>query len=369
MNLRRTRAALAPLAAHLALLVALDHAVGQPTADAPRVDLDGCATLDRAALRRAIDAELAGLAADTRAAVADRVVVVGCPDAVTAHLRLEPAPPTGPIARSLDLGEVPGHLRARLVALAVVEVVDVAAAVAAGAPPPSDTPPPADPTAPGDRPSGIDPTPLGTVAPPPPSTAAAIAPPADAAATRVDGGVSRSTPLLPARRSLADGGPLLRGRAIAPRAGIRVYPGRPVPMAAVAVELLQGALAVGATAAVGQTDDPLGTVRPLLVAATGGMTLACARSGAFEACATGRVTAGLAAALASAADPMTAASTATAPYLELGGQLELAWRGRHRAVVLAVDAGWAEGLIATAGTREVARLDGAALTATIGARW
>ena len=186
---------------------------------------------------------------------------------------------------------------------------------------------------------------------------------------RIDRGAPRPAPVLLARRSLADGGPLLRGRAIAPRAGIRVYPGRAVPMAAVSVELLQGAIAIGATAAIGQTDDPLGTVRPLLVAGTGGVTLACARNGAFEACASGRVTAGLAAALASAADPMTAAASATAPYLELGGQLELAWRGRHRAAVVAVDAGWAEGLVATAGPREVVRLDGTAITATIGARW
>jgi hypothetical protein len=366
MNRRRTGAALAGLAAHLALFVAVD-AVGQPAADAPRIDLDGCGNLDRAALRRAIDAELAGLASDKRAAVAERVVIVGCPDAVTAHLRLEPAPPTGPIARSLDLGEVPGHLRPRLVALAVVEVVDVAAAVAAGAvvPPPAEPTPPAEPV---DRPSGIDPTPLGPGAQPP-TTVAAIAPPTDAAATRVDRGVDRPGPPLLARRSLADGGGVLRGRAIAPRAGLRIYPGRAVPMAALAVDLLQGAVVVGATAALGQADDPLGTVRPLLIAGTAGITLACARNGAFEACATGRVTAGLAAALASAANPMIESATATAPYLELGGQIELAWRGRHRALVLAVDAGWAEGLIATAGAREVARLDGAAITTTLGARW
>ena len=47
-----------------------------------------------------------------------RVVVVTCPDAVTAHLRVAPAPAAGPLARSLDLGDVPGDLRVRLIALA-----------------------------------------------------------------------------------------------------------------------------------------------------------------------------------------------------------------------------------------------------------
>jgi hypothetical protein len=369
---RRVAAALA----HLASFLAIDHAIS--TADpvpAPRVELAQCTALDRAALRRAIDAELAGLAADKRAAVGDRVVVVACPDAVTAHLSLEPTPATGPVARSLDLGEVPGPLRARLVALAVVEVVDVAAMVGAAAAPPAPAPEPAPtpaPPAPDDRPSGIDPTPLGPGTQPP-ATVAAIAPPADAATeARVDRGVTAPGPARAMRRSLADGGARLRGRTIAPRVGVRLYPTGPasaVPMLAVSVDLVQGAVVVGITAAAGQVDDPLGTVRPLLAAGSAGLTLACARAGALEACATGRVTAGLAAATASPASAMTPASTATAPYLELGGQLELAWRGRHRALVVALDAGWAEGLIATAGPREVARLDGAALAATIGARW
>src|SRR5262245_41059921 len=112
---------------------ALVLACASAAAADPRVDLDRCDALDRGAVKKAVDAELAGIAADKLAAVGDRAVVVACPDAVTAHLQLEPAPSSGPIARSLDLGEVPGELRPRLVALAVVEVVEVAALIGAGA--------------------------------------------------------------------------------------------------------------------------------------------------------------------------------------------------------------------------------------------
>jgi hypothetical protein len=345
---------------------------GTAAAD-PRVDLDRCEALDRNAVRKAVDAELAGLAADKLAAVGDRAVVVACPDAVTAHLQLEPAPASGPIARSLDLGEVPGELRPRLVALAVVEVVEVAALIGAGA---IEPPAPVEPSAPPpDKASGIDPSPLGDTPPPrvivTPAGFAGDGPggPGALPGGQGDGPVDTGRRLA-SRRALGDGGHWLAGRGYTPRAGVRVYPGNAVPMIAAGFEVTFGVISVGVTGAFGQTDDPLGTVRPYLVAATGGVTVACGRQGKLEACASGRVTAGLAGVTASATDAAnTTGNDATAPYLEVGGQLELAWRGRERAGVLAVDAGWAEGLVANAGMREAARLDGAVLTTTIGVRW
>jgi hypothetical protein len=137
----------------------------------------------------------------------------------------------------------------------------------------------------------------------------------------------------------------------------------------VAFDVILGAVSLGVTGAVGKADDVLGTVMPYLIAGTAGVTLVCGRRGAIELCASGRVAAGIAGADPTPADPTIAAAGARAPYLEVGGQLELAWRGRNVAGVLAFEAGWAEGLIVTAGTRDVARLDGSMLAATLGARW
>jgi hypothetical protein len=330
----------------------------------PRVDLDRCDALDRVALRRAVDAELAGIAAEKRAAV-DKVVVVECPDAVTAHLRLDPAPASGPIARSLDLGDVPGALRSRLVALAVVELVEVGALVAARV---EQTPPgPPPPTAPLDatRPDPVDPTPLEA---PGTRTAALDGATAGIAAAAPRDTERRDLGPLATRRALLDGGPWLSGRAIAARAGVRFYTAHTVPMLDAGVELVQGALSVGVTGAVGQADDPLGSVTPFLVAGTAALALACTRAQRLEACASGRLTAGLAGATASAPDPAVEAAAATAPYVQVGAQLELAWRGRHRAVSLTLEAGWAEGLIITADDRRVAQLAGVAIVAAIGAR-
>lgn len=346
-------------------------AVASAAAADPRVDLEKCSALDRTALRRAVDAELAGIDDTKLAAVGDRAVIVDCPDAVTAHLQLDPQPTSGPIARSLDLGEVPTELRPRLVALAVVEVVEVAALIGTGPvepPPVPDHSKPPDPHTTGEP---IDPTPLAPTPPPPTPPAAGFA---DDTAAGPGAGTSRmidrpAGPPLPIRRALADGGALLRGRSYVPRVGVRIYPSRAVPMLDGGFELIQGVVSIGVTGAIGQTDDPLGTVRPYLVAVTGGLTLACSRTGALEACASGRVAGGLAGIDASSADPTITAHGMTAGYVELGGQVELAWRGRDRAGVLAIDAGWSEGVIALAGMREAARLAGTVVVTTLGVRW
>ena len=331
----------------------------------PRVDLDRCAALDSLALRKAVDAELAAVPYERRIAVGDRVIVVECPDAVTANLRLEPSPASGPVARSLDLGEVPNELRPRLIALAVVALVDVGAMIAPHAPLAPDGPRgPPQPV----RPSGVDPTPF-THGNTPVAPAPAFRTPATTNAT------ATITTHYAARPSLADGtGGLWRGRAVTPRIGVRIYPSNVVPMLDLAFDVSFGAFAVGATAAIGQTDDPLGTVRPFLIAAGGGVTVGCLERGAIAACASGRFAAGLAGATANAADPDIVAASATAPYVQLGGQVELAWRGPRRAAVLTIDGGWAEGLIALAGSgdngsHEAVRLDGAVFVGALGVRW
>jgi hypothetical protein len=323
--------------------------ISAPAIAQPRVDMQRC-VLDAAALKKAVDAELATIKPERSSAVGDRAIVVECPDAVTAHLRVEPAFGDGPLARTVDLGEVPGELRLRLVALAVVELTEAAAMIVLATPATSQpAPPPATP-----RTSAIDPTPLRDPQP------AFVEP------TRVDAPVANTA--ITSRSALGDR--RRRTSMIAPRVGVRVYASRPVLMADVGVDVVIGPFAVGGGVAGGQISDELGTVRPILATAAAGVTLGCLRPQRVEICASGRGRAGVAIAQSSTAMPGIIADSAVAPYLELAGQLELAWRRPQVPAVFAfAETGWASGLVALSDGRDVVHLDGPLVTAGAGLRW
>jgi hypothetical protein len=316
----------------------------------PRVDLDRC-VLDAGSLRKAIDAELATIKPERVAAIGDRAIVVECPDAVTAHLRLEPGF-DGPLARSVDLGEVPGELRLRLVALAVVELTEAAALIAIATPPTTEPEPDPDPPSTTPRTTPADPAPLREPTPP-----AFVEP------VRDEPPVAHVT----ARRALGE--PSRPKLMVSPRLGIRIYASQPVPMIDAATDVVIGPFAVGAGIAAGQTDDTLGTVRPILVTAIAGVTLACWRSNALELCASTRGRAGAAIAASSSSMTGVVADTATVPYVELAGQIELAWQRRRTSMIAFAEGGWSRGLIAYADNRDVVHLDGALLTTGVGVRW
>ena len=122
----------------------------------PALVLDRCATLDPAALRAAIQRELAAARPDPRRD--ELILVVQCPDPVTARLSIQLPPPALPLGKSLDLGEVPSELRMKLLAVAAAELID--GAIALRSPPPA--PAPVDPgparaPLPGERLPGLGP--------------------------------------------------------------------------------------------------------------------------------------------------------------------------------------------------------------------
>jgi hypothetical protein len=319
----------------------------------PQIDLARCTAFDRRALARAIDRELPELR--------DRhfAVIVECPDLVTAHIHVEPVPADGPIARSLDLGEVPGDLRLKLLALAVAELVEVAAKAAPSASAP--TVPvaaprrfgdPRDPQAFADaEPRAGTPRPTAPstvdVAPRPTTRVAAIAPPGE---TSVDVTVPRERP---------------PRWTIAPVLGMRLYASTRTALADAGAELGLRWLRVGIRGAIGRSTDALGTMRPWLAAVTATRELACAG----WACALVRVEAGVAGVTAHAVASTTVATSATHGYADamLAGELTKRFRGWTGTA--SVDAGWAEGLIARAGGRDAVSLAGAVVIGAIGARW
>src|SRR5262245_22540701 len=115
-------------------LLAIALAGTRAAAD-PAIVLDRCTTLDRVALRAAIERELAAARRDERRD--ELTLVVQCADTVTARLAVEPPPPALPLVRSVDLGEVPDELRPKLLAVAAVELIDGAIA---SRPPPETAP-------------------------------------------------------------------------------------------------------------------------------------------------------------------------------------------------------------------------------------
>lgn len=289
----------------------------------PEVVVDRCA--DRVALAAAIDGELAAITRDPIRD--DLVLVIECVDATTARLSI------AGFEHVLDLGDVEPRLRPKLIVLAAVEILKLASA----------------------------PRRAATASPTEPPTAATPMPP--------------PTPMVVARavpaRVAAFGAPAVAPApryVLASRLGVRIFPQQPVPLGLLGFGVEWRRFAVGATGSLGSTDDTLGALAPYLATVAASVRLVC--EGAIDRlCVRSTVEAGLAGVRARAANAAITARDARAPYAQLGIAVDVEHVFGAIAATVAVEAAWAEGLVATAQDREPVRLDGAAVTAVIGVRW
>jgi hypothetical protein len=317
----------------------------------PVLVLDRCTTLDPAALRAAIQRELAASRPDPRR---DELTLdVACPDAVTARLSIELPPPALPLGRSLDLGEVPSELRLKLLAIAAVELID--GAIAARTPPPPPPPPtegdpslagPARAPLPGERLPGM------------------LAPPAAAEGR----GPRAFAPERPREGVAAPAGARGARGALTPRAGVRLYPETPVPFVHLALEYELRWLSIGAAAAFGSAEVQLGSVSALLATLGVGTPPLCVGA-ATRACLRARAELGLARAKGRGVTPMIVARDARSPYAQLGLAIDAERTFGAFGALIAVEGAWAEGLIATSQAATALQLDGAVVTVLVGLRW
>jgi hypothetical protein len=297
----------------------------------PAINLDRCATLDHALLHAAVDREIAVLPPANR--VDDATLVVECSDGATAHISVVAHSSTLVLARDLDLGEVPADLRIKLVAVAVAELVETAAA-------------------------------RGKERALAPWTEAA--PPARAA---VHARTMERPELAISKQVRRDDHAAARSIVIVPYGGVRAFASRPVPLAYTAFEVELHRLALGIAGSFGTTHDTLGALTPYLVTATASSSPACVGV-SDRVCARLHGELGVAGVRASAASSVVVASNAVAPYAQLGLGSEFEHSlGSTFGVGFAIDAAVAKGLIAASQDRTPVRLDGLAITATVGLRW
>jgi len=342
----------ARIAAFALALIAPALARAQP---APRLDLSRCRAFDDAEARRAIAAELTEVPADRQPHLPDVAVSIDCPDAITATIHVQPAPPDGPLEKTLDLGDLPGELRLRTVALAVAELVDVAvttlsSATAASARPPPPTRPP------GHDEGGVDARPFG-------ERVASAAPPSAAVAVHL----AAPRPPLLERRGLV-GGDTLGAHGVS-RAGFRVYSGDGAPMLDVALAAARGPFVADLFVATRSGADALGHVR----ATVGGLglaaTFACRGGNGTYLCAGARGAIGVAAVSATPVHPMIVAEDIVTTYAELGPRVEVRVEHRRWSGSLIAGIAWSSGVVALAEDREVARLAGTVISASFGLGW
>ncbi len=313
----------------IAIAAAIAGAAARAEAD-PALVLDRCPAFDPADLRAAIQRELAASRPDPRRD--ELTLSIQCPDAVTARLEIALPPPALPLGRSLDLGEVPGELRLKLLAVAAVELLD--GAIAAPPPPPPEPAPPAEP-------------------PPPPAPAS----PREAA--RVVASPERP-PEAPAASPSRE--------ALVPRIGLRVFPEAPVPLAHLSIDYERRLFSIGISATMGSNDVALGSVSALIVNATGATRPLCVGD-ASRACIRARGELGFARVKARASRAMVVASDARAPYAQVGLAVDLEHAFGALAALIAVEGGWAYGLTATAQSETAIQLDGGVVTVLAGLRW
>ncbi len=326
----------------------------------PRVELARCEAFDTFEVRRAIDD---ALRTTLRERSHDFIVIVDCPDPVTAHLRVEPSATGDALVRSLDLEEVPSDLRFKLLALAVAELSEIAVATETRSTRPIARPRwrPGSRDASGSSAANMsfrsdDVAPhLATIAPQP------------------------SEPRIAALAGIGPAGERVRSRSeattsprasswISPRVALRVYPSTGTSLVELGGDLGLRSFRIGIAGAIGRTSDLLGTLHPWLVIATAARPLAC-RGDVTEACGLVRIAAGAAGVTARSTMAGAVARDAMTPYGEVGLAGELGHRfGAWRAIVR-IDAGWAEGLVARSAGREVASLAGFFVAGALGARW
>ena len=298
----------------------------------PTIELDRCPAFDRTMLRTAIERDLAATRDWLRE---DLKLVIECPDSLTVRLLVEG--PQLSLEHALDLGDVEAALRPKLLVLSAVELVKVASAPRG--------------------PDGKLPTPPDVVdASPPPAKPAPIR----VARVEPDARVERRVD--PARREP-------RELAITPRIGMRVFSDEPVPLAHLAIDVEWWRFSLGLAGAAGSADDALGTLRPYLATVGISAQLSCLGGTRDRACLRVRGEAGIAGVAARGANMNVRATDARAFYSQLGIGFEAEHRFGSFAAMLAIDAGWAEGLVATAQSRTPVRLDGPAITSVIGVRW
>ena len=264
-------------------------------------------------------------------------LAVACPDAVTARLVIELPPPALPLTRSLDLGEVPDELRIKLLAVAAVELIDAAVAARPPAPPP--------------QPAGAAP------AAPAPSGEPPLEPPARPTAPR-------DAALAAERHAPAPGAP----DAIVPRMGVRVFPRKAVPLMHLGFDYERRWFSAGLSATVGSAEVELGSVSAFVVTITAGTRPLCTGR-ATRACVRARGELGLARARGRAFQPEIMERDVFAPYSQLGLELRAERAFGSISAMLAVEGGWAQGIVATAQTQTVLQLAGAVATAVVGLRW
>jgi hypothetical protein len=282
----------------------------------PAIVLVRCAALDLIALRDALEVELA-VAPTRNQPPGEPTIVVHCSDAMMAHVAIEPLRGI-PIARTLDLGEVPDRLRIKFLAVAAVEMIAI------------------------DEPS--------------PSPAKLVV-------------VDRGEPLaIVARSGTRSAAPTASTAAIVPRLGMRWYARTAAPLAHAAVDVELGRFALGLASSIGSTDYEIGSVTPYVVTATASTRSLCTGR-STRGCIRAHGELGVAGVMSRRASSMVIAHDARAPYAQLGIGLD----GEHAlgalSAVIAIDAAWSEGLIATVEDRRPVRLDGAVLTVLAGLRW
>jgi hypothetical protein len=322
----------------LAAFVVMCLAPTMARAEPPRVDLARCTAFDARALAKAIAREMP---ADS--GTSPFAVIVACPDLVTANLHVEPVPADGPIARSLDLGEVPGDLRIKLLALAIAELAEAAATAKLPATATGPTKPPGDAADPQSL-SDADPRPHAPASPT--TRVATIAPPHE--------------PAIADRRAAPPREPLELG----PIAGVRVFASTHTMLAELGAELRLPWFRIGVRGGAGSDHDPLGSVHPWLATATVARELACIDAG----CVLVRGEAGMAGVVAHAV-PLASSADASAAYAQASLEIEVHHRFGGWTAIATLDGGYARGLVAKAGTHEISSLAGAVAAAMVGARW
>jgi hypothetical protein len=308
-------------------------AVGGDASAQPTIDLARCRAFDEEELRKAIAAEMVE---------GEAVVAIECPDAITVKVRIEGTD----LEKTLELGDLPGDLRARTVALAVAELVD---AVEEKVDEIAKPPPPPEVRATGE--GGVDAKPF------------AAATPAMVDVVRVEA----QRPRWKVRRAIG-GSETVAAHGVA-RAGFRVFTDDGAPMLDLAVGWARGPFVLEAFGATRSVDDELGDVRASVGGAALSVTVGCRGGDGTYLCAGVRGGVGVAVVGASAVHPMIEAHDVVAGYGEIGPKLEVRVEHRRWSGSLALVVGWAGGLVALADDREIARLAGPVVSATFGLGW
>ncbi|MFT3696865.1 MAG: hypothetical protein QM831_27230 [Kofleriaceae bacterium] len=285
----------------------------------PHVELGRCASYDTSELQHAIARDVHGESA--------YAVVIECADLVTAKLRLSPEPPDGPVEREVNLGEVEGALRPKLLALAIAELADIATGL----------PPPKPPASPPNSPTTT-----------PPANSADQLP----ATQHVPNTLAAREPVAVVEPERSD---VVVPWSLAVHAGTRAYlHEHSTVIGTVAIDVIHRPYRIGIEAGMGQHFDPSrdsiffnsqyerGLVRGWLGTATGAVELVCA----LGVCVTGNVALGgtlIHTHIAEPADKPFVQSQAIDPYVALSISLEYTHAVAGVSFTLAIESGYTWG--------------------------